>query len=308
MNYDKSFIKEEIRCGYKISVKQKKTWWHMIEALKEFDRVCQKYNLRWYPIGGILIGVIRHQGFIPWDDDIDLAMPREDYNKFLKIAEDNLQYPYKLQTTFTDDDCFQVWASVRNVETTGNRECLLKTRQNNGIGIDILPIEGCEKNYTLFRLRRFPLWVMSVICNTYVNEINMTPKAVFLRKILKALPFTINYRSIHRWIERQNSKHPVDGSSKCVYTMSSDELLKKKDKLKRIIMETEDFRETIDMPFEYITLPVPIGYDRILRTEYYDYMQYPPLEERKGKHSVIFEPDIPYKEYCSENYGVKYKE
>ena len=64
---------------------------------------------------------------------------------------------------------------------------------------------------------------------------------------------------------------------------------------------------TVDMPFEnMITLPVPVGYDRILRTEYGDYMQFPPIEKRKGKHDIIFAPDAPYKEYCAANYGVKY--
>ncbi|MBQ1660698.1 MAG: LicD family protein [Clostridia bacterium] len=304
IEYDQDFIKEEYRSGWLVTTLVKKSWWIQLDVLKEFARVCKENGLRWYPIGGILIGVIRHKGFIPWDDDIDIAMPREDYDKLEEACKKSLKYPYEFQSTFTDPDCFMFWSSIRNSETTGNRVTCLSKRLNNGIGIDILPLEGCEDNYYFYKLRRLPLRIASVICNTYVNEFNNTTKARMLRSVLRK--FKINYRSIYRWVEKHNSKHPMSKYNKCTLTLIADPIVQTKEGLRRVIWDKADFESTIMMPFENTEIPVPAGYDHILTTEYHNYMEFPPIEKRKGKHDIVLEPDIPYKEYCSKNYGVVY--
>lgn len=301
--YDPVFIEPEIRDGWSVSEETKKVWWIQLEILKEFDRICKKNDLRWFPIGGILIGVIRHKGFIPWDDDVDVAMPREDYNRFMEICKTEVKEPYFLQTPFTDVDCYQTWISLRDSRTTGNRVSCLKTKQNNGIGIDILTLEGCESSLLRYKMRRFPLMILSTICNTYVNEFNTTPKAIFIRRILRRFP--INYLRIHRFLEKHNSKHTWDKYDNVTLTLLADPIAKD---VRHIIWKKEDFSSTIDMPFEGMMIPVPIGYDRILRTEFGDYMKFPPVEKRVGKHAVVFAPDVPYKKYCSEQYGVQYNE
>ena len=301
IEYDQDFIKEEIRSGWKVTEKTKKAWWVQLQLLQEFDRICKKHGLRWYPIGGILIGVIRHKGFIPWDDDVDVSMPREDYEKFIRIARKEVKEPYFFQHPLLDKDCYLTWCSIRDSRTTGNRVSCLKTRQNNGIGIDINPLEGCEDSLFLYKLRRAHLMVLSTIANTYVNEFNMSPKAVLIRKILRKFP--INYKGILRYLEWHNSRHPWSKYNNVTLTLLADPIAKD---LRHVIWKKEDFAKTIDMPFENITIPVPVGYDRILRTEFGNYMEFPPVDKREGKHDVVYEPDIPYKEYCSRTYGVKY--
>ena len=306
MVYDQDYIKEEYRDGWLVTETVKKVWCVQMDLLKVFDEICQKYHLRWYPDGGVLLGAIRHKGFIPWDDDVDLCMPREDYDVFLKVCAKELSEPYFLQTPLTDEDCYMYWSSLRNSDTTGNRESCMKTRQNNGIGIDIIPMEGCEDNYYLYKLRRTPLRVASVICNTYVNEFNMSSKAVLLRKVLRKMK--INYRAIYKWLEKQNSKHPMSKYRKCTQTLIADPMVYGKGGLKRVIQDKADYAATVEMPFENITLPIPVGYDHILKNYYGNYMEFPPLDQREGKHDVVFAPDIPYKEYCAEHYGVVYND
>lgn len=304
MLYDQEYIREEVRDGWPVSETIKKVWAVQLDLIKVFGEICKKHNLRWYPAFGTLIGVIRHKGFIPWDDDVDLFMPREDYDKFLEICPGELKEPYFLQTTFNDPDCYMFWSSIRNSSTTGGRVSCMSKRLNNGIAIDICPLDGCESNFFLYRMRRYPLRVASVICNTYVNEFNMSTTAVILRKVLRL--FHINYRKIYGWVEKQNSKHPMSKYEKCTYTLLAEPTFRGKKGLKRIIFDRKDFESTVEMPFEYITIPVPIGYENILKTCYPDYMSFPPIEKRVGKHKMVFEPDIPYKEYCSEHYGVVY--
>ena len=81
-----SFFEEEIRSGYTVSSEMKKIWAVELDLLNEFSKVCQKHQLKWFVHAGTLLGAIRHKGFIPWDDDIDVVMPRADYEKLCELA------------------------------------------------------------------------------------------------------------------------------------------------------------------------------------------------------------------------------
>ena len=94
---------------------------------------------------------------------------------------------------------------------------------------------------------------------------------------------------------REGSKHPWSKYNYITYTLEADPELKRG--LQVNFFKKEWFEKTIEMPFENTVLPVPIGYDKILTQEYGDYMTFPPIESRKAKHDMVFEPDIPYKEY-----------
>ena len=86
--FKESFFEEEYKCDFKVDVVRKKVWAIEIDLLLEFDRVCKKHGLKYFLAFGSLLGAIRHQGFIPWDDDMDVVMPRDDYQKLWLYAED----------------------------------------------------------------------------------------------------------------------------------------------------------------------------------------------------------------------------
>ena len=300
MEYDQEFIKEEVRCDWPISILTKKVWFVQIDLIKEFDRICRKYDLKWYPFFGTLLGCVRHNGYIPWDDDVDVVMPRKDFDKFVNICKKEIREPYFLQTTLSDEQCYMMWVSLRNSNTTGNRRSCLNKKQNNGIAIDIIPLDGCENKGRIYKRNRRLLQIITVLCNTYVNEINTTTLAVILRKFLRLFP--IDYKKVYLWAERQNRKYIWDDYEYVTFRA----LAPLPPKAESVMYRKDDFKDTVMMPFEYISIPVPIGYDRILKTTYGDYMKFPPIDKREGKHDIIYAPDEPYKEYCSREFNVKY--
>jgi lipopolysaccharide cholinephosphotransferase len=285
---------------WKTGDEQKKSWTIQLQITEVFNEICYKNNLRWYAFFGTLLGAVRHKGFIPWDDDLDLAMPRTDYDRFLEIAQSELYAPYFLQTTLTDEDCYIVHASIRNSKTTGGYEYNMRKRINNGIGIDIVPLEGCENNMFTYRIKRIPIKLVSFTCNTYVNNVNNSFIAYGYRKILHLLFPGLNYRRLYKWIQVKCAKRLWEEYDKVACIALADY------KLAKMVWNKNDFDDIVMMEFESTTIPVPVGFDNILNTTYGDYMKYPPVDKRGNKHGIICFPEIPYKEYCAKNYDVVY--
>ena len=103
------FLDEEERCGHIVSKQMKEVWAIQLDLLAEFDRVCNKHNIKYFASGGTALGAIRHKGFIPWDDDMDLI---------LEIAPHEFKPPYFLQNKFSDPEANETISKFRNIETT----------------------------------------------------------------------------------------------------------------------------------------------------------------------------------------------
>lgn len=112
-----------------------------LEILKEIDRICTKYNIQYWLEGGSMLGAVRHHGFIPWDDDLDIAMFREDYERFLKIAQKELKPEYFLQTHEIEREYPLFFAKVRKNNTYIEEECFLSLNFHKGIFVDIFPVD-----------------------------------------------------------------------------------------------------------------------------------------------------------------------
>ena len=122
----------------------KKVWAVELDLLSEYQRVCEKYGLKYWACDGTLLGAVRHKGFIPWDDDVDIHMPRDDYEVLCKVAANEFDYPYFFQTSETDIGFGRTFARIRNSGTTGiqKRELKADIKYNQGIFIDILPLDN----------------------------------------------------------------------------------------------------------------------------------------------------------------------
>ena len=115
-----------------------------LEILDEFVRICEKHRLQYYLVGGTLLGAVRHQGFIPWDDDIDVAMPREDYDRFASICTEELAPQFFYQTAETDPCYFLSYAKIRKNGTEIYEERFKNAKFHKGVFIDIIPLDFCR--------------------------------------------------------------------------------------------------------------------------------------------------------------------
>ena len=105
-------LEQEIICGYEVSAKMKRIWAMELNMVKRFVEVCDQYGLRYSIMGGTLLGAVRHRGFIPWDNDIDLAMPRKDFDKLLEIGPTAFEKPLFFQTPVTEQGRFFLFSAM----------------------------------------------------------------------------------------------------------------------------------------------------------------------------------------------------
>ena len=160
MDYVKDLNADEIRDGYFVTSRRKRLWNVQIKLILEFDRICRKHDIKWFAYAGTLLGAARHNGFIPWDDDVDLCMLRPDYEKFKQAAATELNpnyfldlyYNYRWEGESDEEDLpiierrsgFPIgcmFLKIRDNRTTIISANTVRPNINNGIYIDIFPLD-----------------------------------------------------------------------------------------------------------------------------------------------------------------------
>lgn len=288
MYFDPSFYQEETRCGFTVTTKRKKIWAVELSILEKFDQVCKKHNLTYYAFYGTLLGAVRHQGFVPWDDDIDIAMFRDDYEKFQEIAPQEFSDPYFYQSSYNDH---RIWplSKIRDSRTTAIE--FNDPELNQGIFIDIFPLDDASDgiNPTLNNIRKIQsaIWFTVVDPYTVYEKIQQGHSFILSPDILLDL-LKLNVRQRFKEFELFNLAH--FGQSELVNFIIYEITDSPYRPLRR-----EWFQKVEFLPFEHIKIPVPAEYDKILTHLYNDYHQM--IQGGSDHENIIFEPEIPYKEY-----------
>ena len=247
----------------------------------DFDKYCREHNLKYYIIGGTFLGAIRHKGFIPWDDDMDIAMPREDYEKFLK---DYPQEKYKILNYKTNPE-YKYYISK-----LCDTRYLVKEKTGNTVElfIDIFPIDGMPNNKIIRKIHCLRILYHRMKLSFYYNDtIDQNKKRKGYEKVLIFLAKTIPFKRI---INPSREKRKID---KLLMMYSF------KDKnysgtimgayREREIVETRLFGEAIQYNFEQTMLYGPEKYDEYLTHMYGDYMTIPKKSNRTSHCAELIE-------------------
>ena len=241
-----------------------------LEILNYITSICDKYNLSYFLAYGTLIGAIRHKGFIPWDDDIDIAMPRKDYNVLLEILKEKRGTNKYDCLIPNEDGYFYEFAKV--VDTTTEVKELNTSLKSGGLWVDVFPLDGLRKDD---KFAHFCLMFLNR-CRAASVNINFPHKtkgiAVALEFLFWKLCRCIGYKLFLKISLKMSQKYNYDDCEYIGYASSfpaHNKYLKK-----------EWFRDFVYVDFENNKYKAPIEYDKYLTAQYGDYMQIPPVEKR----------------------------
>lgn len=250
---------------------------YMLENLKIVSRICDANNLKYWLMYGTLIGAIRSKGFIPWDDDLDIMMPREDYDKFINliINDSTILEPFELINVTTNSDYIYGISRVSNPKFS--LDYYNASNYGLGIFIDIYPMDGFGKSKrSANRWRRKMKRIIRCIGYAGVeNHIiyDKFPKIIFQ----KVFSLYFHNRLALPYINKINKIARKRKIADCNYVGCTV--------WEKTIFQKEWFEKLELVYFEDSQFYIPSDYDKILRFSYGDYMKLPPKEDRIGHHN-----------------------
>lgn len=290
-------LQEETIDGYVVSAETKKLWEVELDLAKHLLEVCNKYNLKIWASGGTLLGAVRHKGFIPWDDDMDFCMMREDYNKLVEIGPTEFKDPYFFQSYYTDS----FWGGmikIRRSDTTMIPSHYQLREYNMGVFIDVFVMDAIPDDKNEFQLLYKKVRFLRKLLHN--NNIIHTEYLSLIRRVKHAIVSLffkfISPISIQRRIVDLLSSYSINDNKEC--GLIDFCALSNMDISKVIRGEKYCYDKTIMMPFQDMMLPAPEGYDHLLRRQYGEYMI--PVRAKQLHTNIVIDCERSYKEVLME--------
>ncbi len=252
-----------------------------LEALKFFDEFCRRHDLTYYLCGGCLIGAVRHKGFIPWDDDTDVLMPRPDYEKFLELYKK--ENPSERFVLVNDDDVHysgNIFATLNDTDHTMVKEYQQNMDTPHGIPLDIFPIDGLADG----RIQRLIQYVWVMIYSLFRAQIvpkNQGGLIAFGSKVLLTIfrGRRLRYK-IWKFAEKRMTRYHFDESENVAEFCAGFYFMKK-------VYPRHIYDDKVELEFEGEKFFAMKGYDEYLHIPFGDYMELPPEEERLPHHDIV---------------------
>ena len=257
-----------------------------MDIVKEVVRVCDAHNFKYYMLGGTMLGAIRHKGFIPWDDDIDLGMPRDDYEAFLELAEKELPAYLKV-VNYRNDPNYQYYITrVQDTQTRVVEERIGNDNKYTCASIDIFPVDGTPNNPILRKIYFFRvLYHRALMSLCYKDSIDRkrkrSKKEKLLLWIMERIPvekLTTPYKQKCK-IDKLLRSQKVEGSAYIGNIMGAYRT--------REIVPADYYGEGAYYPFEDIQLRGMAKAEAYLTFTYGDYMRLPPEDQRKTHFKIL---------------------
>lgn len=253
-----------------------------LDMLRDVKRVCEENKLQYFLSSGTLLGAVRHKGFIPWDDDIDISMTYRDFQRFLELGQKALGEKYFLQTSDTDESFQFGFARVRRNNSTMIRdwEC---EGGHHGVWIDIFPLISVGGKMDV-KLKKTLIPITNVLCMSAeafaknrdwmkkTSGRGKTALATALRRLLGK-----NRKRFAKWIRRRLFSQT-----------GKDNLAEVWGSITAVVPAEQYQKQPVSLLFEGLACAAPEDYDAVLRNNYGDYMQLPPEEKRCSNHGNMY--------------------
>lgn len=296
------FLQEENRCDHFISSEMKAVWAVELDLYTELKRVCDKHHLTLLGDGGTVLGAVRHGGFIPWDDDMDFLMPRDDYDRLCAIAPTEFAYPYFWKTEDTNPGCLRGHAQLTNSETTailaGEKDSVVDT--NKGIFIDIFQFDNVPDDLaerTSFmgqivslrhKMGRYATW--------YYGDNRSTGIKRVVKSILFAAFKVFNRQYRNKYYEElEELRHKYDNQETAEWANLG--LVFDTKSWKRLVQCKEWYNEIKKVKFEFLEIEILGDYDAYLTHVYGDWHKM--IKGTSTHGSVFFDPYTSYRTYVA---------
>lgn len=264
----------------------------ILSIFKEVVKVCDNNNISYYAIGGTCIGAIRHKGFIPWDDDLDIAIPIEQYVFFLECAKKELPVGYCVKMPSDTQHYQSLWAKVCDNRTTFIEESEYNYPDSyKGVFVDIMPISGVPNSKITRSL--FCSWLFFLDRSNHILRFCCSSNEK--KRKLKYFPYFIlthlvSFHFFSDLFDKELRRHPFYESQMTGYVWYTCWL-------KRLVFPTNWFGEGVIIQFEDTTIKCPSEYKRYLQFQFGEYMTPPPIGERQT-HSGIVDLQTPFGKYA----------
>lgn len=276
-----------------------------LEIYKEIDRICKKYNIEYFGTWGTALGAIRHKGFIPWDDDIDISMKWNEFKRFEEVCKNELNEKFFLQNTETDEYYWNPYTKVRLNNTTSMDKSLSHMKCHYGICMDIFPITPIPNSKLCKMKQKVLVNIYKGLCYIpyilYISSSDNSNKGKIINSLLtnnmknflrRKLIGNKTLNIFKEYLTREINKYDFNKCNYCGEILTGP--------YERRVYKTEIFKESILMDFENIYIPIPKDYDEYLSYIYGDYMKLPSESERCGHGDTIVDFENSYKKYCTD--------
>ncbi|WP_308603316.1 LicD family protein [uncultured Fibrobacter sp.] len=257
-----------------------------LELLKSFQKICAEQSFSYFALGGTLLGAVRHKGFIPWDDDIDIGIPREDYERFLDYCQ-NHEVPFELHTFRNDDSYYRYFSHIEDPSVKIRRRD--KTIEEvSSAWIDIFPLDGMPNNKFFRAVHKYHILYRRAMyrlsCFSRVVDVNKKNRPLYEKLLVKIGQIFPVEKILHvgkelRKLDRVLKKYPYRKSFYLVNAMGAYKF--------REMFHKKIYGEGKMYPFEDTEIRGPVDYDFVCTQLYSDYMTPPRQEERNHHQSVM---------------------
>ncbi len=253
-----------------------------LEIAREIKRVCEENDIRFFLLGGTYLGAVRHQGFIPWDDDMDLGMLRGEYEKFCRIAPEKLGPDYCLQTWYTEPNYGLPFGKVMKRGTVYLESKKSRRLQENGIYVDIFPFDSVPQDLQQRQklakhlLRLYRLRLMKCGYKPWMEE-----DKVLWHKRLGYLFYQLQAL----FCGKQALARDYDALAEA--QPDTDTVSEQSGMAQPLYVRRAWCEDLVNYTFEGEQFPAPRAYDEFLTIYYGDYMQLPPEDQRENRHQIV---------------------